>query len=106
MNREMLNKYFSPAMVSTFGALGDEEFNQAFNMKNRKMGKMTIDSQKCTETTCSLTYVLSYKEINSEGLESSEVNVKKIAQFEKTDGSGQEWKIADLSDIKTHIEFK
>ena len=71
------------------------------NTKNLRKRKLTINFKNCeSEYKCFLTYTLAYQQ--SAGTEKKyDVEVKKIAEL--TSDSKGIWKIADITDIKSHI---
>ncbi len=106
MTKGSLNSFFSSELVNEFEQLGPEVFSQAFSMQKKRLTNLKIESEKCTDLTCSLIYIINYKEIDDSGKESSEISVKKLAQFKKVDSKSKAWRISNLSDLKTYIDFK
>ncbi len=85
---------------AAINALSDEEFKKFENLSQVKQNSYKLLSSKCTNDTCYLTYSVGYSTIeNQKKTFSSEV--KKVAELKMEQG---EWKIADISNLKTYHE--
>lgn len=81
--------------------MSDEDYNSYTSSLGITQGSYKILSENCeSETKCTVTYILSYKSTeNDTKVFSSEI--KKVATVEKIEG---EWKLIDMSNIKTFHE--
>jgi hypothetical protein len=82
--------------------MDEEEFEDFNKLPNVKNAKVKVLSKTCDNDTCTLTYLVSYN-IYENNKNAFETEVKKIAEMEK---EGDEWKITDVSNLKTYIEAK
>lgn len=84
------------------GSLEGKELEEFLNVKDLKKKKLKILVKNCEGQTCFLTYVLGYGQGESNPKDFG-VEVKKIAKIEQI---GQEWKVAEVSNVKTYIEAR
>ncbi len=77
----------------------DIEFFTKHGLKKRKL---EITNSICQESTCSITYIISLDEYNGDTLQNSS-ELKKIAKLELV---GEDWKISDITNIKTYHDLK
>lgn len=79
-----------------------EEDIKAFVNHGLKNKNLEISHSKCTESTCSITYILSFDEYDENTLQNRS-ELKKIAKLVlQPDG----WKISDVTNIKTFHDLK
>lgn len=79
-------------------SLTDEQFKRYINTSVYRLKNVKVVLKSCSETQCSITYIISYDKAEGEPQLSE---IKKIAELEKIDGH---WKIKDVSTVKTYFE--
>lgn len=79
-----------------------EKINEA---KSFKMSKFKINTKRCIDDKCFLTYSLAYDAPYTVQKESGSVavNIRKIAEMKKEEGV---WKIFGITDVKTNFDYK
>lgn len=98
--KEKLLEYTAGKLHSLIEGMTEEEFEQFAKMEAAKKRKVEINFKNCEEEVCYLTYTVSYSS-DVGGKEAFKVDAKKIAELRK---SQDEWKVADVSDIKSYYE--
>ncbi len=83
-------------------AMEESEFEEFAKVNLSDSYKLKILLSKCEETQCFLTYTLDYG-MNESSDSNARLEVRKIAELQKVE---QTWKVADVSELKTHIEMK
>ena len=79
----------------------NKEIELFLNPEGYKKRDFKILHKNCNETRCFITYSLAYTQGGSEN--DSLTEVKKIAEIKVFD---KEWKIVDITNVKTYIEGK
>lgn len=82
--------------------LKEDELKNFLDSTNLKKKKLKVLLKNCEGEKCFITYVIGYDQGKTTDNDFG-VEVKKIAQVIK---SGEEWKIADVNNVKTYIEDK
>lgn len=82
--------------------MSDEDFAQYVNIEGVNKKKFKVMLSNCNEDKCFITYNLTYDE-GTKSTPNSTVEVRKIAELWLEEG---EWKVADVNNVKTHIEGK
>lgn len=81
--------------------MDEESFKDFAKLENKQLSQIKVLHKNCQETTCALTYYLKFKTIGKDKNPEFTSEVKKVAKLQKVDG---EWKLNDVSTIKTHHE--
>lgn len=81
--------------------MDEGQFKEFLAQENKQKKKLQINLKTCTETSCHITYTLTYDQKSSDY--NSSIEVKKIAELVWVDNS---WKIADVSNLKTFLDYK
>jgi len=89
-------------MKKQIEVLDEESFKEVYQAKDLKLKRVKINLKNCSETTCSITYTLSFASLKG-GKEAFRSEVKKIAEMVKVDDS---WKVSDVTNVKTYIDSK
>ncbi|MBI2521367.1 MAG: hypothetical protein HYV97_13175 [Bdellovibrio sp.] len=99
---ERLRPYLADDLFNKISELPAAEIDKFFGINKRKLMKLKIHSETCTDETCLLTYLIQYED-KLESKDRVQVYAKKSAQMRKKDTG---WLIIDVDDIKTFFEFK
>jgi hypothetical protein len=97
--------FFGGELLEEMSQLSEDQINRVNNIKGSK-SSFKIDYKRCNGTEeCFLTYTLKYDTKAKADKASSDVRVKvkKIAQMRTVDGN---WRIFDISDVKSHYDYK
>ena len=80
----------------------DSEWENYFGTGIAGPYKIYFEQETCNKIQCVVTYIVKYKQA-SEDKENSQIEVKKVATVVLVDGN---WLVAEITNIKTHIENK
>lgn len=102
-DKDYILKQTTGPLYDSINLQNDEDFEKfCMDVKNYRKKKFSINIQECSETHCSITYVIKYNVIKDK-IKAYSIDVKKIAELELEDNK---WKISDVSNIKTYIDSK
>lgn len=83
-------------------AMEESEFEEFAKVNLSDSYKLKVLLSKCEQAQCFLTYTLDYG-MNESSDSNARLEVRKIAELHKIEDT---WKVADVSELKTHIEMK
>ncbi len=95
--KDELLKMTTGNLYQSITMMTDEDFEQFKKVDSRRKKAVNIRLANCSAERCSITYVISYQELQNE---QTVVEAKKIATLEKVDGN---WKLSDVDNVKTYI---
>ena len=95
-NLDFLKSLTTGELLNSLASIQGEDRKLFLDTSNLKLKKFKVLNQTCTESTCTLGYVLSYLDITNGN--SSETEVKKLASLSLVDGK---WLLVDVSNIHT-----
>ncbi|OFZ14165.1 MAG: hypothetical protein A2X86_04755 [Bdellovibrionales bacterium GWA2_49_15] len=99
---DRLRPYLAEDLFKKISELPANEIDKFFGINKRKLMKLKINSENCTDDTCLLTYLIQYED-KLESKDRVQVYTKKTAQMRRIDSS---WLIIDVDEIKTFLDFK
>jgi predicted membrane-bound dolichyl-phosphate-mannose-protein mannosyltransferase len=102
LSRDYFEKYTTGKLLDSINSLSDDEFKKFVDLKKIKNAYADISTKNCSESKCTITYVVKYDVVKEEEKEFSS-EVKKIASLVKYE---EIWKIEEVSNVKTYIEAK
>ena len=79
----------------------EDDLEDLFKVDKYRKRNFKIISEKCSEEKCFMTYVLEYDVLTAQKTRDFVSEVKKIAELQRIN---QEWKIANIDNIKTFID--
>ena len=103
MSRDYYYEHTTGKMKEDIEALSDEEFEKYRDLSRVKGVKIDILKKNCSgATSCTLTYIIKYEFSKAEKETTNfKSEVKKVAKLVQTE---KEWKIEEVSNIKTYHE--
>lgn len=100
LSKDYFLKYTTGKLKEDIEALDEDEIGKRKVFQAIKGAKTKILTQNCQQNTCSITYVVTYD--NVEGDKTTfQTETKKIAQFKKDEDG---WKISEVTHLKTFHE--
>ena len=105
IDKEEFSEFFGGTMLEDLETVDESVVGKMNKIKDYKKTSFTVNFKKCTEQKCFLTYTLSF-DAKAEAGETEKkvaVKVKKVAELQK---ENKTWKIHDISDVKTHFDYK
>jgi hypothetical protein len=100
VNRSTVLNKVTGKMKLNLEHVTDAEFDQYGDLRNVKQDSFKIIDKSCKDSTCFLTYSISYKTSQNEKAAFNS-EVLKTAELTKVEGK---WFIADVTNIKTYHE--
>ena len=105
IEKDDFSDYFGGEMLDDLETVDETVVGKMNDIKGYKKKSLEINFKKCSQEKCFLTYTLVFDAKAEAGSTKKNVavKVKKIAELQKT---GETWKIFDISDVKTHYDYK
>lgn len=100
LDRDYFDKYTTGKMLESIEQLNEDEFEKFSNLANAKDPKIEVSKKNCSDSRCSLTYVVKY-DYHIKKQKEFKTEVKKLATLVK---DGEIWKIEEVSNLKTYHE--
>ncbi len=99
--KEGLLHFMTAKASEEISAMSEENLAALFKVDNYRKRNFKVITEKCTEDKCFMTYTLEYDVLAANNTREFVAEVKKIAELQKIN---QEWKVANIDNIKTFID--
>ena len=98
-SKEDLLRRTTGQLYTDLDKFSEEDLRKIVSKYSARQGKLVINLKKCEEARCYITYTLKFDQFDGH-TKAFRVEVKKIAQIDLVN---EVWKIAKISDIKSHF---
>lgn len=100
--RGKILKHVAKELYQRIDSMNKKEFSTFVDINHLKKKNFKINLKKCSEDKCFITYTIKYDQYKKKK-RAFVIEAKKIAHLiEDEEG----WKVADVNDIKTHLDSK
>ncbi len=101
--RSKIIGYLTGNLYKKINGLSDIEFNEYISVSNYSLKRIFFNMKNCSNNKCYITYTISYYKKDKNDNNIAIVETKKIVEMRLINDN---WKLADIENLKTHIDSK